>query len=158
VRPLHNRAIPVAAVALGLLVAACSGTSPTPTPSPTPSPAFPRPQTLALVAALRAGGATVQVAEVMRTESFPFFAVPAVRITVDGENIYAFEYTSVPEAEAEARRISPGGFEIGMTHVDWISDPHFYRSEQLIVTYVGRTPLTLRLLEQILGPQIAGRT
>ena len=99
----------------------------------------------------------MQVAEVMRAESFPFFAVPAVRITVDAENIYAFEYTSVAEAEAEARRISPGGFEVGMTHVDWISDPHFYRSDQLIVAYVGRTPLILRLLEQLLAPQIAGR-
>lgn len=97
------------------------------------------------------------VAEVMRAESFPFFAVPAVRITLDGENIYAFEYTIASEAEAEARRISPGGFEIGLTHVDWISDPHFYRSDLLIVTYVGRTTLILRLLEQILGPQIAGR-
>lgn len=99
----------------------------------------------------------MQVAEVMRAESFPFFAVPAVRITVDGENIYAFEYASVAEAEAEARRISPSGFEVGLTHVDWISDPHFYRSDLLIVTYVGRTTLILRLLEQLLGPQIAGK-
>lgn len=138
------------AVALGMLVATCSG-------STSPTPVFPRPQTLTLVAALRTGGATVEIAEVMRTESFPFFAVPAVRVTVDGENIYAFEYTSVAQAEAEARRISPDGFEVGMTHVDWISDPHFYRSDQLIVTYVGRTTLILRLLQQLLGPQIAGK-
>lgn len=110
-----------------------------------------------LVAALRGGGATAQVAEVMRPQSFPFFAVPAVRIVVEGENVYAFEYISVAEAEAEARRISPSGFEVGMTHVDWISDPHFYRSDQLIVTYIGRTPQILRLLQQFLGPQIAGR-
>jgi hypothetical protein len=113
---------------------------------------------MTLMAALRTDGATVQVAEVMRAESFPFFAVPAVRISVDGENVYAFEYTSGAEAEAEARRIAPSGFEIGTTHVDWISDPHFYRSNLLIVAYVGRTPLVLRLLEQHLGPQIAGRS
>lgn len=145
-------------VALGMLVATCSGTSPTPMSSPPPSAAFPRPQTLTLVTALRAGGATAQVAEVMWAESFPFFAVPAVRITVDGENIFAFEYTNVVEAEAEARRISPTGFEVGLTHIDWISDPHFYRSGQVVVIYVGRTTLILSLLQQLLGPQIAGRT
>jgi hypothetical protein len=110
-----------------------------------------------LVAALGAGGATAQVAEVMRAESFPFFAVPAVRITVDGENVYAFEYSKVVEAEAEAGRISPSGFEVGLTHIDWISDPHFYRSGQVVVIYVGKTTLILNLLQQLLGPHIAGR-
>ena len=149
----------VAVVAVAILLGGCSGSkSPTAGPDPVTSPPSGRPQTMAFVTSLRAHGATPQIIEEMRAESFPFFAARATRLDVQGENVYVFEYGSTVEAEVEARRISPDGSEIGATKVDWISDPHFYRSDRLIVLYVGRSADLRRLLGDVAGTQIAGRT
>jgi len=133
-------------------------TAPAPLPSPTPSPArvYPGPETIALVAAFQTQGRTARIVEVLPQESDPFFAVPAARLSVDGENVYSFEYLSPSEAEGEASLISPEGTHIGSTWITWVSDPHFYQSRSLIVLYVGTSPSLLRVLEQLLGPQIAG--
>lgn len=155
---MTGRAATVVALTIGVLAGACDGgTSPTPEGSPASTFVGSRPQTTRLIAALQARGAAVQVVELMRDESFPFFAVRAVRLTVEGENVYAFEYGSLREAEDGASRISPDGSQIGSAHVDWISDPHFYRSDRLIVLYVGGSARILDLLQQVVGAQIAGR-
>ena len=39
----------------------------------------------------------------------------------------------------------------------WMSDPHFYRYDRVIVLYVGTSPAMLDLLTRVLGPQFAGR-
>ena len=103
-------------------------------------------------------GLAVQGVELMPGHSFPFFAVRAFRSLADGENVYAFEYGTVSEVETAVAGISADGTEIDRTRVSWISDPHVYRSERLIVLYVGRSGPILRVLESVVGAQIAGRT
>jgi len=92
----------------------------------------------------------------MPTSAHPYFGVPAARYFLNGENVYAFEYSLATEAAVEAGRISPDGFSIGNTQVSWISEPHFYRSGSVIVLYVGTREDTVALLASVIGPQIAG--
>ena len=131
------------------------GTAPTPTGvSPTE---IPGPETRALASTLQRQGATVTFAEVMLASGHPYFRVRAARYLLNGENLQAFEYESADQTASDASRIGPDGTSIGATQVDWVSDPHFYRSGRLIVLYVGRGATILALLQSVLGPQIAGR-
>jgi len=41
--------------------------------------------------------------------------------------------------------------------VSWVEPPHFFKSGNLIVLYVGEESSILEALHEILGPQIAGR-
>jgi hypothetical protein len=153
---------PVVALALVALLA-CGGTeSPvtpgpvTPSVSPAPLP-VPGPATLAFVSILGQAFPDVRIVEVMAEPSFSFFPVRAVRLTAAGENVYVFEFADAAAAATSASRFSGDGSTVGMTHVDWIAAPHFYRSGTLVVLYVGSTHALLDALEQRLGPQFAGR-
>ncbi len=137
----------------GLLVQACGSTPPR-SPGETP---IPGPETRALAASLERQGASVTFAEAMPASAHPYFRVQAARYVLNGENLYAFEYGSGAEATADATRIAADGASIGTTRISWVSDPHFYRSGNLIVLYVGRTSPILALLQSVLGQQIAGR-
>ena len=39
----------------------------------------------------------------------------------------------------------------------WIGPPHFFKSDKLIVLYVGEKASMLRALEDALGPRLAGK-
>jgi hypothetical protein len=41
--------------------------------------------------------------------------------------------------------------------VAWVDTPHFYSAGRIIVLYVGSDEEILVLLEQVLGPQCAGK-
>jgi hypothetical protein len=89
--------------------------------------------------------------------SQPIFAVKGHRITVNGSDVQIFEFPSHTKATAEAARISPDGYSIGTTQVDWIAKPHFYNSGKLIILYVGENAVIERLLESVVGSQFAGK-
>lgn len=106
-----------------------------------------------LAEALAAAGATVgQESEIEQ----PFFSVPGQVLTINGESVQVFEYADAAQADAEAAQVSPDGSSIGTTMATWIGPPHFYRSERLIVLYVGEDQSVIELLETVLGPQFAG--
>jgi len=88
---------------------------------------------------------------------FPWIPVPAVGISIGDEWISAFEYPTNEEVEDALRHTSADGHEFARAQVWWISDPHIYRSDRLIVLYVGRSEPILDLLGRVLGPQFAGR-
>ncbi len=146
-----------ASLVAAVLLVGC-GTSPTSQPPSTQPPAaqVPGPQTQAIAARLAAQGATVSFAEAMASSSHPYFAVPAARYQVNGENLYAFEYGSPAEAASAAAGIAPDGRLVGNTQVEWVSEPHFSRSDAVVGLYVGREKSTLTQLERVLGPQVAG--
>ena len=89
--------------------------------------------------------------------SHPYFSTPAARYVMNDESVYFFEYPTDGNATAEAARIAPDGASVATSQVSWVSDPHFYRSRRVVALYVGRQPSTLRLLHEVLGPQIAGK-
>jgi hypothetical protein len=86
-----------------------------------------------------------------------FSAPQAWHMVVNEGSIQVFEYPDHAEAEAAARLISPDG---GSTHTCsffWVAAPHFYKKETLIVLYVGNDAAVIAALEDIFGPQFAGR-
>jgi hypothetical protein len=74
----------------------------------------------------------------------------------DRGRVQVFEYATTGALEADAATISPDGFRIGLTHIDWIAKPHFFKNSRLIVNYVGCNTETIGLLEVVVGPQFAG--
>jgi hypothetical protein len=140
-------------IALALLISGCADTP----VAPSGGQATSATQTSDILGALRREGATVSFAEVMPAASHPYFGVRAVRYIVNGESLQIFEHATEAAATAATGRISRDGTTIGTTHVDWISDPHFYRSGLVIALYVGRQTSTLDLLRKVLGAQVAGR-
>jgi hypothetical protein len=107
-----------------------------------------------LVAGLRATGASVKSGAKVDQ---PFFPVSGRLIEVHGEEVQVFQFADAAEVKAQAARISPTGTAIGTTKVQWIGPPHFYRTDRLLVLYVGGSGRVLKALETVLGPQFAGQ-
>ena len=59
--------------------------------------------------------------------------------------------------EAEAAQMAPDGGSNATTMITWVDTPHFYKAGRIIVLYVGSNAAILSLLEEVLGPQFAGR-
>ena len=108
---------------------------------------------VSLVDNLRAAGARVDAAG---TVSQPFFAPQGQVVTVNGEDIQAFEFPSVEEADAAADTVSPDGSAIGTSMVFWVAPPHFYKAGRLIVIYVGSDSDVIAALQAAMGSQFAG--
>ncbi len=138
---------------LMVVVAACGNGDEVPTQAP---------PTAGLVDDLRAAGATVDPAG---TESADFLAPEKQLLTVNGEDIQAFEFGSAEEADAAAGGVSATGTSILTTMadgtrvasaVDWVAPSHFYKAGKLIVIYVGCDSDVISLLQETMGPQFAG--
>ncbi|MFQ5969191.1 MAG: hypothetical protein ACE5J2_01665 [Nitrososphaerales archaeon] len=89
--------------------------------------------------------------------SQPFFSVKGQVIKVNGDDVQVFEYADSTAADSEAGLVSPDSSSIGTSMVHWVATPHFYKSEKLIVLYVGDNMAVIDALEAVLGPQFAGR-
>ena len=94
---------------------------------------------------------------VVKGLSQPFFSVDAQVLTAYGEDIQVFEYDSSESAldEVTESGLTPDG-QFQTVMVTWIDTPHFYQTGSLIVLYVGDNFEIITLLEDLLGPQIAG--
>ena len=62
-------------------------------------------------------------------------------IDIEGESVQVYEYDGVEAARVDASGVMPDGSHVttgdATTAVDWISTPHFYQRDRLIVVYVG---------------------
>ena len=109
---------------------------------------------VSLVDNLRAAGAIVDPAG---TISQPFFVPEGQLLTVNGEDVQAFEFASEVEADAIAETVSADGGSVGTSMISWVAPPHFYLAGRLIVVYVGSDSGVITMLEGIIGSQFAGR-
>jgi hypothetical protein len=107
-----------------------------------------------LISALEGSGATVEIGEPV---SQVFFSAEGTVLKVNGADVQVFEYESAEEMENEASQVSPDGGSIGTSMVTWVDVPHFYKTNRIIVLYVGNDASVLDVLESALGPQFAGR-
>jgi hypothetical protein len=161
-----------------LLVAACGGDDPTAVPAapatkaPPTATAAPGENTAGdfdivgiaggvegLVQRLRDAGATVEIGDVFGEDFFSLLLQndpSGQKITVNDADLQVYEYTSEAMAVADSSQISPGGTIIGSSPVKWPGPPHFYRSGDVLVRYVGEDEAILALLNGALGKQIAG--
>ncbi len=92
--------------------------------------------------------------------SQPFFAVDGQVVDIAGESVQVYEYQDVDQARAAASAVADDGAQVaaggGTTLVDWISTPHFYLRDRLIVVYVGEHDGVLNVLDGTLGDPFAG--
>ena len=107
-----------------------------------------------LVTALKNAGATMETGEPV---SQAFFTPEGSILKVNGADVQVFEYESAEAMEEEASQVAPDGGSIGTSMVTWIDTPHFYQAGRIIVLYVGSDETILDMLENVLGPQFAGR-
>jgi hypothetical protein len=107
-----------------------------------------------LVNALEAAGATVEPGDEIEQA---FFTVMGRIIKVNEADVQIFEYESAEAMEADAAQVSEDGGSIGTTMAMWVEAPHFFKSERILVLYVGEDQAIIDLLESALGPQFAGR-
>ena len=62
-----------------------------------------------------------------------------------------FEYKSTRAAALDANKISSAR---STTMAMWIASPHFFNAGRLIVLYVGADSSVLKVLADLLGPEI----
>ena len=121
--------------------------------SPAPQRAT-RPATAESVArVLRNGGSQVRIEQKLRQ---PFFDVPATILEVDGEGVQVYAFRDAAAAAVAAARVSPDGRRVGGSQPLWIAPPHFFRSSNLVVLYLGDDAGLLQRLETAFGAQFAG--
>ncbi len=109
-----------------------------------------------LMAKLRAEGAHVQEAGAI---SHPFLAVPGRIITVNDQEVETFQYANAQALATDTANIGPDGCigTVGGGMLDaWTAPPHLYKSEGLLVIYLGSDAKILQLLTGALGKQFAG--
>jgi hypothetical protein len=111
-----------------------------------------------LVERLRADGATVEPTG--DASAYPLVTPSGRMISLNGERVSVFEYTSAHEAQAEAAQISPDGTERdGSGHsvvMDFEYKPRWYQAGRIIVFYVGTNSEVAALLQRELGAPFAG--
>jgi hypothetical protein len=107
-----------------------------------------------LVRRFRAQGASVRSTKERVRQ--PFFSVPGRIMKVNNEGIQVFEYSNRATTQNQAKSVSPDGLTIGNSKPSWMSTPHFFKSQKLIVIYVGDDQTILRILQAELGKQFAG--
>jgi hypothetical protein len=78
----------------------------------------------------------------------------------ENENISVYLYESSEKMEKDASRIDKEGFGYTNgnteTQISWVSYPHFFKKDNIIVLYVGEDLEIINALKEIVGLQFAG--
>lgn len=78
------------------------------------------------------------------------------RIDINGDTIGIYEYKSSEEMEQDAKTISADGSMIGNTIYEWKAKPHFYKSGNIIVSYIGDNKEIIEKIKKFMGQQFVG--
>lgn len=84
------------------------------------------------------------------------FAFDVKRILVGEDVLQIVEYDSKESMERDAAMIRPDGSNLPYALVDWVSYPHFFKKDKLIVYYVGTNETMIAFLTEVFGEQFAG--
>jgi hypothetical protein len=107
------------------------------------------------VAALESAGYKVRVGPIVIPPGYGGFGRRSKKITIDGYDVWAFQFPTVPAYHRMRSQISDDGQRIGDATFVWT--PHIYGSGRLIVLYVGNRQSAVRdELDQLFGKQFAG--
>jgi hypothetical protein len=109
-----------------------------------------------LVEELRQQRVTVSRQGAEPRDAFPFFSVQPTRLTINGDDVHIFEFTTETIATSAASTVAAAGTPIGTTQVTWISPPRFYRRNRFIALYLGGAGETVRALDAVFGKPFAG--
>lgn len=78
------------------------------------------------------------------------------RVEVKGNPVRIYEYRNSQEMELDAEKISKDGCTIGYGIYEWKAAPHFYKSGNIIVHYLGDDNKIMGTMEKFMGSQFAG--
>lgn len=78
------------------------------------------------------------------------------RIQTEAESMNIYLYKNSQEMEEVAKLIGRDGRTIGYGLYDFQSKPHFYKKDNIIVSYIGDKKEITEKLETVLGQQFAG--
>lgn len=83
-------------------------------------------------------------------------------LTLNGsENISVYLYKNRDKMEKDASYLSDDGYSYNdgkkSIIIEWVSYPHFFKSQNMIVLYVGENSEIVNVLEKLVGPQFAGK-
>jgi len=94
------------------------------------------------------------------TETDSFLSVPERPVFIDDYIITIFEYSSNALMEADAGYIDASGLSIRVpgkeAKISWVSYPHFFKKDTLIINFVGENERILDFLYANLGKPFAG--
>jgi hypothetical protein len=80
----------------------------------------------------------------------------------ENENISIYLYESSEKMEEDASYIHEGGTSYNngknAIEISWVSYPHFFKDDNIIVLYVGEDLEIINALKEIIGLQFAGYT
>ncbi len=89
-----------------------------------------------------------------------FFSVERQYVLIGDDIISLYEYETNEAMEADAACVDSGGCSINVPGrsvcISWVSLPHFYKNENLIINYVGENEQILDFLEANYGKEFAG--
>ena len=89
-----------------------------------------------------------------------FLAGNRKRIVFDNEAIDVYLYNNNSEMEEDSERIDSHGSSYTngskIVKVNWISFPHFYKKDNIIIQYIGEDDNIISDLKDIFGEQFAG--
>lgn len=103
---------------------------------------------------LRSAGMSLKAAGTIEQ---PFWTKSARVFSTPGGDLQVYEFAGTSDAEAAAQQVGGGGGTIGTSSMAWMAPPHFFRSGNVIVLYLGSSPDTMQKLESVFGKQFAGR-
>lgn len=115
----------------------------------------------ALIADLSAAGGTVLQAGAF--SATPPFAVPGVRLCVQGRQVRVYVFPDARQREVATSQVDPDDpsyVSPGMI-ADWVGQPRMWQRDRILVMYHGDLAATEELLTSVLGPPFArsqGRT
>jgi hypothetical protein len=107
--------------------------------------------TAGLTEALRATGASVEMAGTIEQ---PFFAVSGQILRVNDTDVQVFEFPDEAVRQQASDQIAPDGSTIGSTIPNWVDQPNFWAQGRMIVLYVGQDANLINLLTNTLGEPI----
>ena len=136
-----RRFLVIALVAFSIIAVACSSVS-----DIEPADSY-----VSLSAALDAAGMKV---EEQVENNFLFaglFSVPVIEMTASGQDILAFEFSTVEEAAEQTALVSPDGYGIGLKYVNWSDNPQYFLNGKMIVVDDGSQSLVTKMLISAMG-------
>ncbi len=133
--------------------------TPVEVPADSLSPGGPVIDHAGLVDSLRACGLTVELGGAVEqpflsAETGTLLRLRGGNLTQPAE-VQVFAYGDAESAAADASQIGPDGNPPTMM-IHWIAPPHFFRTERVIVLYIGEDQVVVDLLTALLGPPFAG--
>lgn len=114
---------------------------------------------VSFVDALRGCGLTVEIGGAIEQPILSAVTGTLLRLSGGGltqpADVQSFEYGDADRATTDAAQIGPDGNPPTM-RITWLSSPHFFRAERVIVLYVGVDQAAIDLLTALLGPPFVG--